>query len=213
MKKIGLLILAAISLLAMSTSFNLLKADSTEENSIDTFGTFEISQDNAQISSEGNTLMSVAEAKAREEMLNIDFAGKSEEEIEGMYQQKVEMYASNDAKTVETETKKYFSGSSLTGGKGDAFRHAYWAGLMTKRYGESTSRDITTKHEDFNDNNTKVDRDMDIHNNWRGRVTYRYLKERNSSVSNSMLSSRLRVDIGRGLLRYIKNGEIYDTNK
>ena len=68
-------------------------------------------------------------------------------------------------KKAEAEAEKRYP-YSLTGGEGDAFRHAYWSALMTRAAGPKLAKKIGDAHEDFPHNE---DRDMDLHNNQVGR--------------------------------------------
>ncbi len=57
---------------------------------------------------------------------------------------------------------------SVHNGKGDAFRHCYWNGLMTVSLGASTAKRIASNHEAVSTNPTK-EKNMDLYNNGRGR--------------------------------------------
>ena len=58
--------------------------------------------------------------------------------------------------------------SSVHNGRGDAFRHCYWNGLMTVGIGAHTAERIASNHEAVSSNPTR-EKNMDLYNNGRGR--------------------------------------------
>jgi hypothetical protein len=53
-------------------------------------------------------------------------------------------------------------------GGADAFRHCYWSGLMTQRFGYGTARGFGDRHED-EPSQPANEKNMDLHNNEKGR--------------------------------------------
>ena len=58
--------------------------------------------------------------------------------------------------------------SSVHNGRGDAFRHCYWNGLMTVSIGVSSAERIAGNHEAVS-SNPQSEKTMDLYNNSRGR--------------------------------------------
>ncbi|ACU38567.1 DUF6973 domain-containing protein [Actinosynnema mirum] len=79
----------------------------------------------------------------------------------------VKEFADVQADALETAHERFGPGG-LTDGHGDAFRHAYWNALMTRRYGEEWTRDFATAHERAPTGH-EVPVAMDLHNNEVGR--------------------------------------------
>lgn len=69
--------------------------------------------------------------------------------------------------------KKYFAEYTLEQGNGDAFRHAYWSALMTKKIGADFAYQAGLAHENvlkgYDFSKLSDDSKMDISNNFRGR--------------------------------------------
>uniref|UniRef100_UPI003F49A6A5 DUF6973 domain-containing protein n=1 Tax=Nocardia suismassiliense TaxID=2077092 RepID=UPI003F49A6A5 len=61
-----------------------------------------------------------------------------------------------------------FNKQGLSDGHADAFRHAYWNALLTKRYGEKWASEFATAHE-RNPTSHHIPVAMDLHNNEVGR--------------------------------------------
>lgn len=57
-----------------------------------------------------------------------------------------------------------FSAESCHNGPGDAFRHAFWAAMVARSYGESLALQYTSAHENY-EGNPPDERAMDLHNN------------------------------------------------
>ena len=70
--------------------------------------------------------------------------------------------------TQELVEKGVYTEESQNGGAADAFRHCYWSCLMAKVMGVAKAYTVGVVHEDCNSANTRVERDMDLHNNWLG---------------------------------------------
>lgn len=66
------------------------------------------------------------------------------------------------------EADERFPGQGREDGHNDAFRHAYWNALMTKRFGEAWARDYATAHEQLPGNPAPREA-MDLYNNELGR--------------------------------------------
>lgn len=73
----------------------------------------------------------------------------------------------DDAEKALAEAKRRFDPSTLHNGRGDAFRHCYWAALMTRDIGFLNTKSITDAHED-GPGNPRAEKDMDLHNNLQG---------------------------------------------
>ena len=107
--------------------------------------------------------------------------------------------------TKATESsQKLYKDYTLWQGNGDAYRHAYWSALMTKRTTENFAWKAGLAHEglepgyDFNkqDGDTK----MDINNNYSGRK----LAQDNSSKSESELSDLIKKQCSNGKLKRVR---------
>ncbi|MGH3873880.1 MAG: DUF6973 domain-containing protein [Pseudonocardiaceae bacterium] len=67
-----------------------------------------------------------------------------------------------------TRAQSAFGGAGIVDGHADAFRHAYWNALLTRRFDEDWTSDFTTAHERKPDNRPHEEA-MDLHNNEVGR--------------------------------------------
>ncbi|MFY0582502.1 DUF6973 domain-containing protein [Cystobacter fuscus] len=74
------------------------------------------------------------------------------------------------AKEAEVRALFFDNGQGLSGGKSDAFRHAYWNILMAKCCGLDWARDFATAHE--SESPFRDDVTMDLNNNEVGRTIY-----------------------------------------
>ncbi|MEH6892639.1 hypothetical protein V7024_23865 [Bacillus sp. JJ864] len=113
----------------------------------------------------------------------------------------------------KSESEKYYGESQLTQGNGDAFRHSYWnaillkglAGSKGRDYGDGRAKAWTDAHEQ---NSWGIDKEMDLHNNWFGRMaTYN-----NYGWSNPQLSNHLRGAVRNGSMARIVNEQLVRTN-
>lgn len=112
------------------------------------------------------------------------------------------------------EAEKYYSSSQLLKGNGDAFRHAYWNAILVPSlgamngpaHGEARAVAWTNAHEQ---NSSGIDKEMDLHNNWIGRML---AYENYFSYSNAQYSSKLRQMVAQGALARIVNGQLVATN-
>lgn len=77
-----------------------------------------------------------------------------------------------DTEAAREGARRRFPGPGLSDGKGDAYRHCMWSGLLTRHLGPETAHIITQHHENPNPRNPRerAQRAMDLHNNWMGRV-------------------------------------------
>lgn len=76
--------------------------------------------------------------------------------------------AYEDSKTAGNSAAAKFP-YSLHNGKGDAYRHCYWSGLMTRHIGSGNALFVGENHEDFNFS-TSQEYEMDSYNNRQGRL-------------------------------------------
>ena len=72
-----------------------------------------------------------------------------------------------DSEKATAEARRRYP-RSQSGGAGDAFRHALWSALMTRRAGVRLAKKFGDAHEDFPANSAS-DRAMDLYNNRVGR--------------------------------------------
>lgn len=106
----------------------------------------------------------------------------------------------NDA---ETETKKHFRcpAQRADGTKGNAFHHAYWNALMTKRAGVNAARREANAHENYGENPPNH-RSMDKHNNAVGRNIART----HPGADDSELSALVKEASNEGKLVHVRRG-------
>jgi hypothetical protein len=92
--------------------------------------------------------------------------------------------------------------NSLTNGKGDAFRHAYWNALNVILLGDNLAESLATAHEDQPPTYTYSYKEtqMDLFNNEVGRGKHSWFSDGFSSLTNSILNS-----ITNGELRYLSH--------
>jgi hypothetical protein len=77
--------------------------------------------------------------------------------------------AKNDASTAEASAQARFPATTLHNGKGDAYRHCYWSGLMTRHIGSGNALKISENHETHSPG-PLIEYQMDTYNNTKGRV-------------------------------------------
>lgn len=105
------------------------------------------------------------------------------------------------------EAKRQFA-DGLYLGRGDAFRHAFWNGLMVSGISYSWAYDFATAHE--SETPSGNDKSMDLHNNRTGRLASA------SGVSRSTLISRMRSKVTGGSTKCLRgeraSGALIYTN-
>lgn len=93
---------------------------------------------------------------------------------------------------------------TLWQGNGDAYRHAYWSALMTKKIDRDFAYDVGLAHEGlksgYNFDKQNADTKMDISNNYSGRK----IGTSNSSKSDSTISSVVKSNCSNGKLKRIR---------
>ncbi|MGN4932227.1 DUF6973 domain-containing protein [Bacillus cereus group sp. MYBK14-1] len=117
------------------------------------------------------------------------------------------------AVTAWRSAENYYGGNSLYQGNGDAYRHSYWNDSLVKRMGGTKGRDFgdtrakiwTDAHEA---NSSGIDLEMDLHNNWIGRM----LAYNNYSWSLEQYSNHLKNAVANGGMARIVNGQLVRTN-
>ncbi len=121
-------------------------------------------------------------------------------------------YAATVKKCADKATessKKLYKSYTLWQGNGDAYRHAYWSALMTKKTTEKFAWKAGLAHEGlepgYNFDKQDDDTKMDIQNNYAGRM----FAQNNSSKSDSDMSTAIKNICSSGGLRRIR---VY-TNK
>ncbi len=111
------------------------------------------------------------------------YAGSIYDELRTLTQQEVSLYASHPAEALkvqaaaseaETSTARYWAAYTRWQGNGDAYRHAYWSALMTRRINRDFAYDAGLAHEglsrNYNFSAQNADTKMDIQNNYFGRI-------------------------------------------
>ncbi|MGD6898363.1 DUF6973 domain-containing protein [Bacillus infantis] len=118
------------------------------------------------------------------------------------------------AVSAKSESEKYYGGTQLYKGNGDAFRHSFWNALLVISFGGTNQGPLhgvnrakawTDAHEQ---NSSGIDKEMDLINNEIGRQ-YAYT---NYYQTNSQLSSGLRKMVGQGTMVRIVNNNLVATN-
>jgi hypothetical protein len=74
-------------------------------------------------------------------------------------------------------------------GKADAFRHCLWSALLTYQVGPAFAKKLTDAHEregKIANYNSRLDRDMDLHNNAEGRRLGEFHAAQRSVIAKSM---------------------------
>lgn len=106
----------------------------------------------------------------------------------------------------EYYTAKYYKQYSRKDGNGDAFRHAYWSGLMAKNLGKGFAYDIGLAHENlsrgYDINSLDDDVRMDVSNNGFGRLRGDDLKNKPDSV----LRNNIVNHVSKGNLKRVRVG-------
>jgi hypothetical protein len=72
-----------------------------------------------------------------------------------------------DAEKALKEAQVRLPGPGLHNGRGDAFRHCYWAALLARDIGEQDAKEYLDAHEDWADN-PPDEKAMDTYNNGQG---------------------------------------------
>lgn len=111
------------------------------------------------------------------------FAGTIYDELRSLTQQELSLYASHPAEAIkvqaaaneaEQSTAKCWSAYTRWQGNGDAYRHAYWSALMTRRISRDFAYDAGLAHEGlargYNFSSLSADTKMDVQNNYFGRI-------------------------------------------
>lgn len=107
------------------------------------------------------------------------------------------------------EVRSSFDTWAQNDGHTDAFRHAYWNALMTKRFGEDFATRFASAHEGSGDN--PADREaMDLYNNEVGRR----IASQNPDASEEELADLVQRAIGNGEMVVIdRSGELAWSNE
>jgi hypothetical protein len=103
----------------------------------------------------------------------------------------------------ETYTEQTYSGASLEGGNGDAYRHAYFSGMNAHDLGNALTKRLSDAHED-NPKNNPLSKDMDIKNSDAGLQINSLLS---SSRSDSDLRNAVTLWLDNGYLTIIENNK------
>jgi hypothetical protein len=99
-------------------------------------------------------------------------------------------------KAIEETKKRYPDAASRLNGPGDAFRHCYWAALLTRDLGSNNARDFTDAHEML-PGNPRGEREMDHHNNTQGIL----IGIRNPHATDDVLISECEAALKSGKLK------------
>jgi hypothetical protein len=105
--------------------------------------------------------------------------------------------ASDSATKALAEAKRRFP-VTLHNGPGDAFRHCYWAALMTRDIGTLNTLALTDAHEEW-DGNPSTEKAMDLHNNRQGIV----IGVMNRTASDAQLADLCHEALRAGKLRLL----------
>lgn len=104
-----------------------------------------------------------------------------------------------DAETARKAAENRYPPNELHNGKGDAFRHAYWNALMTKRHGADYAKQFADAHE-TNPNQPADEKEMDLHNNEVGRR----IAMENPNATDEELANLIMQAVERGELKTLK---------
>jgi len=138
------------------------------------------------------------------------------------------------SKDALSKSQSWYISSVLEDGNGDAFRHAYWNALLTKRFsigakytnvttGYKTAKKWTDAHEETpKTKKEKLANSMDLNNNKVGRDTAKKAYETNTSKyklttgggfgSDSSLAKTIKSKVDKGHLKRIVKGKHVKTN-
>lgn len=115
----------------------------------------------------------------------------------------------NKAKNVKdaaVEKTTLYYGDNSWRDDGDAFRHTYFAALLSLEFGGTFAKNLTDAHESLAE--PGLDKDMDLHNNARGIALYAIWKE-NYKVGNDNLWNQLAEYITHA----VRFGQFYNIIK
>lgn len=108
------------------------------------------------------------------------------------------------AETANDAAQDLYKDYTLWQGNGDAFRHAYWSALMTKKISKDFAWKAGLAHEgldtDYEWSDLDDDAKMDVNNNYRGRQ----IGENNSSKKDSELKKMMITQCSNGGLKRIR---------
>jgi hypothetical protein len=79
-------------------------------------------------------------------------------------------------------------------GDGDAFRHCYWSGLMTKEFGWETAKGFGDRHE-YNEDQHSFEASADLYNNRQGRIWAQQVDDIGRRCLDGMLNNELQIVI------------------
>jgi uncharacterized membrane protein YgcG len=107
------------------------------------------------------------------------------------------------------ESGRRFPGENINDSHRDAFRHAYWNALMTKRFGAAWAQQYASAHEGL-PHNSQVRESMDLHNNEVGRrIALRY-----PNADDSRLANLVQQAVDRGDVVVVdRNGDLRYSNE
>lgn len=133
--------------------------------------------------------------------------------VNGLTSAEMDLYSSHPIKAAKAKkaadaaTKKtntLYKPYCTYQGNGDAFRHAYWSALMTKKIDRAFAYDAGLAHEglteDYDFDKQSEDHKMDISNNYSGRK----LGTKYSDLSDAKLADKVKDYCSNGNLKRIR---------
>ena len=127
--------------------------------------------------------------------------------------EEIKLYATNPQKVskvldcatdASNETKKRYKAYTEWQGNGDAFRHAYWSALMTKKLGKDFAWKAGLAHEGLGTSyvfdNQNDDKKMDINNNYSGRQ----IGETYQNSNDGTIAAVCRIHCSNGKLKRVR---------
>lgn len=132
------------------------------------------------------------------------YSGSLPQSQKGLNNAEKKLYLSNPVKgnfalscglTASLAANSLFSSSVLYLGNGDAFRHAYWCGLITNGYGASYAKQWGNAHESTTP--AGLDKTMDLKNNQSG-----------INIASKIKGPYFEARFQKELLSQIKNGKL-----
>lgn len=115
------------------------------------------------------------------------------------------------AQTAITTAQRYYSGTSLADGKGDAFRHAYWNVLMVRGTSITWAKNFAAAHEVGEPGNLNTPAfQMDVYNNAQGQYIGQTAPK---TRTNSQLEADVNSYVKNGKLMIIKSGKVVRSNQ
>ena len=123
---------------------------------------------------------------------------------------RIALFAKNAATDAENAAKSDWKKYTLYQGNGDAFRHAYWSALMTKRISRDWAYTLGLAHEglkkgyDFSSLNDDVK--MDISNNYEGRIE----GDKYKNYSDVTIRGIINVHVKHGTMKRVR---LYSSKK